>query len=64
VLRPFGASCVGRLPMGALGLLLVLQTQAITGSYARAGLAAGVYALASGLSPQSRGALAPAAPAH
>ena len=50
VLRLFGASCVARLPMGALGLLLVLQTQATTGSYGRGGLAAGTYALALGLS--------------
>ena len=42
----FGASCVARLPMGALGLLLVLDTQAASGSYARGGLAAGAYALA------------------
>jgi MFS family permease len=46
----FGLSCVARLPMGAVGLLLVLHTQALTGSYAEGGLAAGVYALAMGLS--------------
>ena len=50
VLRLFGASCVARLPMGALGLLLVLHTQATTGSYGRGGLAAGAYALALGVS--------------
>ncbi|MEP6953417.1 MAG: MFS transporter [Solirubrobacteraceae bacterium] len=50
VLPLFGASLVARLPMGALGLLLILHTQALTGSYARGGLAAGVYALALGIS--------------
>jgi MFS family permease len=46
----FFASCVARLPMGALGLLLVLHTQHITGSYARGGLASGFYAIGLGLS--------------
>jgi uncharacterized membrane protein len=50
VLSVFGASCVARLPMGALGLLLVLHTQDLTGSYGRGGLAAGAYALALGVS--------------
>jgi predicted MFS family arabinose efflux permease len=50
VLPLFIASCVARLPMGALGLLLVLHTQQITGSYAKGGLAAGAYAIALGLS--------------
>ncbi len=42
----FATSCVARLPMGALGLLLVLHTQQISGSYARGGLATGAYAIA------------------
>src|SRR3954451_8420217 len=46
----FIASCVARLPMGALGLLLVLHTHELTGSYADGGLASGAYALAIGLS--------------
>jgi hypothetical protein len=46
----FAANCVGRLPMGALGLLLILQTHALTGSFARGGLVAGSYTLALGLS--------------
>ena len=46
----FLASCVARLPMGALGLLLVLHTQQLTGSYAKGGLASGAYAIALGLS--------------
>ena len=50
VLSLFLASCVARLPMGALGLLLVLHTQELTGSYAKGGLASGAYAIALGLS--------------
>src|SRR3954463_13947883 len=46
----FAASCVARLPMGALGLLLVLHTQELTGSYAKGGLASGAYAIALGIS--------------
>jgi hypothetical protein len=46
----FAASCVARLPMGALGLLLVLHTQQITGSYAKGGVASGAYAIALGFS--------------
>ena len=46
----FVASCVARLPMGALGLLLVLHTQQLTGSYAKGGLASGAYAIALGIS--------------
>jgi Major Facilitator Superfamily len=50
VVALFAASCVARLPMGALGLLLVLHTEQMTGSYAEGGLASGAYALALGLS--------------
>jgi hypothetical protein len=46
----FAANCIGRLPMGALGLLLILQTHALTGSFARGGLVAGAYTLALGSS--------------
>jgi MFS family permease len=49
VLSLFVASCVARLPMGAFGLLLVLHTQQLTGSYAKGGLASGAYALSLGL---------------
>jgi MFS family permease len=58
VLSLFVASCVARLPMGAIGLLLVLHTQALTGSYAAGGLAAGAYALALGLSNPALGRVA------
>jgi MFS family permease len=46
VMSLFLASCVARLPMGALGLLLVLHTRDLTGSYARGGLVTGIYVLA------------------
>lgn len=40
------ASVIGRLPMGALGLLFVLRTQEATGSYAAGGIVAAAEALA------------------
>lgn len=46
----FLASCVARLPMGAFGLLLVLHTREMSGSYASSGIAAGAYAIAYGFS--------------
>jgi hypothetical protein len=50
VLPLFCVACVARLPMGALGLLLILHTHDLTGSFARGGLVAGAYTLALGLS--------------
>lgn len=50
VLSLFLASCVARLPMGAAGLLLVLHTKDLTGSYGRGGVAAGVFALSLSIS--------------
>jgi MFS family permease len=47
--RLFLASCVARLPMGAFGLLLVLHTQALTGSYAQGGAAAAAYTVGLGV---------------
>ncbi|HXE46291.1 MAG TPA: MFS transporter [Conexibacter sp.] len=44
----FTASCVARLPIDAIGLLLVLQVGRLTGSYAHGGIAAGAYAIALG----------------
>lgn len=46
----FLASCVARLPMGAVGLLIVLHTKQLTGSYASSGIATAAYALGLGLS--------------
>ena len=50
VLRLFLASCVARLPMGALGLLLILHTHDVTGAYAAGGAVTAAYALGLGLS--------------
>jgi MFS family permease len=49
VLRLFLASVVGRLPIGAIGLILILRTQEMTGSYAAGGVVAGANAIAHGL---------------
>src|SRR5215208_1774242 len=46
----FAANCLRRLPMGALGLLLILQTHELTGSFASGGLVAASYTIAVGLS--------------
>ena len=46
----FAACCIGRLPMGALGLLLILHTHDLTGSFASGGLVAASYTIALGFS--------------
>ena len=46
---PFVASLIGRLPMGAVGLVFILRTNEITGSFALGGLATAAYALSLGL---------------
>jgi MFS family permease len=46
----FLASCVARLPMGALGLLIVLHTEDLTGSYTASGVATAAYAIGLGIS--------------
>lgn len=45
VAGPFGATLLGRLPITALGLLLILHVEALTGRFSLAGLAAGGYSL-------------------
>jgi MFS family permease len=50
VLPLFLAACIGRLPMGALGLLMILSTHEATGSFARGGVVAAAYTLSIGLS--------------
>lgn len=50
VLAAFLPACIARLPIGALGLLCVLRTEDLTGSYARGGAVAAAFALAVGLS--------------
>ena len=46
----FAFSCIGRLSMGALGLLLILQTHELTDSFASGGLVAASYTIALGVS--------------
>ncbi len=46
---PFVASLIGRLPMGAIGLVYILRTHEITGSFAAGGVATAAYALSLGL---------------
>jgi hypothetical protein len=57
VARAFTASLVGRLPMTALGLLLVLKVRDLGGSYAVGGAAASALALAIGVSSPAIGRL-------
>jgi MFS family permease len=45
VARVFGASLVGRMPAGALGLLLILRTRELGGSFGAGGLAAAAFSL-------------------
>jgi len=47
--RLFLASISGRLPASALGLVLILRTRELTGSFAAGGAVAGTYALANGV---------------
>jgi MFS family permease len=47
--RLFLASMAGRLPASALGLVLILRTRELTGSFAAGGAVAGAYALANGV---------------
>jgi len=54
---PFAASLVARLPLTALVLLLVLHVERITGRFALAGLAGGVYAFGLGVSAPVLGRL-------
>lgn len=49
LLRVFAASIIGRLPVGALGLIFILRTRELTGSYAAGGLVAGANAVAYGI---------------
>lgn len=44
------SSCIAQLPMGALGLLLILHIRDVTGDYAAGGAVAAVYALGIGVS--------------
>ncbi|HET8951404.1 MAG TPA: MFS transporter [Solirubrobacteraceae bacterium] len=46
----FAFACIGRLPMGALGLLMILQTHELTDSFASGGVVAAAYIIALGIS--------------
>ena len=47
--RLFAASVVAQLPLGMLGIGLMVHTQRLTGSFAAAGLVTGVYAITVGM---------------
>ena len=47
--RLFATSVVARLPLGMLGIGLMVHTQRLTGSFAAAGLVTGAYAIAGGM---------------
>jgi len=53
----FLASLAARMPVAALGLLLILRTRELTGSYAAGGAVAGAYALANGVTAPLLGRL-------
>jgi predicted MFS family arabinose efflux permease len=55
--RLFAASLAGRLPASALGLILILRTRELTGSFAAGGAVAGAYALANGVTAPVLGRL-------
>jgi MFS family permease len=48
VARLFATSILARLPIASVGIVVILRTRELTGSYAAGGAAAGAYALASG----------------
>jgi MFS family permease len=56
-LRLFLASMAGRLPSSALGLVFILRTRELTGSFAAGGAVAGAYALANGVTAPVLGRL-------
>jgi MFS family permease len=50
VARLFATSILARVPLAAVGIVVILRTRELTGSYAAGGAAAAAYALASGCS--------------
>jgi len=56
--RVFAASMVARVPLTALGLVFVLRTKELTGSFAAAGVAAGLYGLATAVCAPALGRMA------
>lgn len=57
VVRVYLSTIVARMPVGALGLLLILRTRELTGSYAAGGLVAAAYAVALGVASPVLGRL-------
>ncbi len=55
--RLFAASILARIPTTALGLVFVLRTKELTGSFTAAGVAAGMYALATAICGPTLGRL-------
>jgi MFS family permease len=49
LVRTYASNVVGKFPIGAIGLLLILRTNEQTGSYAAGGAVAGAFALTMGL---------------
>ncbi len=57
VLRVFGASLLGRLPIGMAGLAVILLVHDVTGSFGTAGLVTGAFAVCTGLAAPVLGRL-------
>jgi MFS family permease len=57
VASAMGTSVLARLPIGALGLVLILRVRELGGSYAAAGVVAGAFMLASGITSPLLGRL-------
>jgi MFS family permease len=50
VASALGTSVLARIPIGALGLVMILRIRDLGGSYAAAGAVAGVFTLGNGIS--------------
>jgi MFS family permease len=57
VIRLFAISILARMPLAAVGLLFIVRTKELTGSYAASGLVAGVASTANALSAPALGRL-------
>jgi predicted MFS family arabinose efflux permease len=58
VWQPLALSTVAQLPLAAVGIGLLVHVQRLTGSYAAAGVASGLFAAASGIAAPSLGRVA------
>ena len=57
IVRLFAISILARVPLAAVGLLLIVRTKELTGSYAASGLVAGVASITNALSAPALGRL-------